>query len=132
MKSMKKNFFDTRKLVIYLGSLVLPLLGIVPLLIRFFGLNKWCMLGCLCAAFVAVLIMATTTEPGKRKWAVSLTIAFTVVMAVMVGVARWIPIPPLSFFVCYYVVDILAITISIVINIISISHNSSYNQRGVL
>lgn len=114
-----KNFFDTRKLFIYVGSLLLPLLGIVPLLIRHFGLNKWGMLGCLAAAFVAVVIMATTIPKGKKKWAVSVTITFTATMAVLVGVARWIPIPPLSFFFCYYVVDIITIAISIAINIIS-------------
>ncbi len=132
---MKKNFLNSGNLVIYIVSLALPLLGIVPLGIRHFGINKWCIVGCLCAAVVAVFMMATTIVPGKKKWAVSATIIVTVAMAVLVVVARWVPIPPISFFVCYYIVDIISITISIVVNIVSDYPNknsSNKNQRGIV
>lgn len=123
MEAMKNmmNFknLDTKKLVVYGASLLFPAVGLVPLGMKYLKIGKWGFAGCMLASMVAIVVLATTLQSSKRRWSIGFTVAGIILLIIMFWLSDFIPTPPAVFFVCYYLVDIIAIIVSVTIVVFS-------------
>lgn len=121
--------FLKRNILIYVLSLLLPALAGIPWILQHWHLGRWGIAGLCSASIVAIVIFATTLRQGIRKNAMMTSIILLVVIAGLAVVSKWIPIPPVRFFGCYYAVDSLAILVSIAINWLQSFFKDSQGNR---
>ena len=112
---MKKNF---RNILVYVGSLLLPLLFLIPMALRSFTPSRWEMIAAVLFVINALVILFFTVNAKYRKLTIASFLSITLIIVILLVASHLLPyykVTP-TFFIYYYILDAIPITVSIIIN----------------